>query len=161
MAARPEYEENGVHCSAIINPLAVRTQRVLSFMLRDEWSHFLPESITDLPLVARHASPSEIIILYYLTIPFGIGSYYHLGAYEAERNLRMMIVRAWYSALGLELDDYPGLVHYPENCRYILDVNDFNFEGEYNKLLNRLDYLAKLDTKAYGDGDRSFGCSRG
>ncbi|MES3339398.1 inovirus-type Gp2 protein [Enterobacter kobei] len=43
----------------------------------------------------------------------------------------------------------------------MLDVNDFNFEGEYNKLLNRLDYLAKLDTKAYGDGDRSFGCSRG
>ncbi|MBN6251015.1 hypothetical protein, partial [Escherichia coli] len=42
--------------------------------LRDEWSHFLPESITDLPLVARHTSPSEIIILYYLTIPFGIGS---------------------------------------------------------------------------------------
>ncbi|WP_224479559.1 hypothetical protein, partial [Escherichia coli] len=41
---------------------------------RDEWSHFLPESITDLPLVARHTSPSEIIILYYLTIPFGIGS---------------------------------------------------------------------------------------
>ncbi|MGS3276220.1 hypothetical protein ACB284_28675, partial [Serratia marcescens] len=40
----------------------------------DEWSHFLPESITDLPLVARHASPSEIIIFYYLTIPFGIGS---------------------------------------------------------------------------------------
>ncbi|MGR8843066.1 hypothetical protein ACPZ8S_22925, partial [Klebsiella pneumoniae subsp. pneumoniae] len=36
--------------------------------------HFLPESITDLPLVARHASPSEIIIFYYLTIPFGIGS---------------------------------------------------------------------------------------
>ncbi|MFZ8535046.1 hypothetical protein ACO1ZR_19900, partial [Klebsiella quasipneumoniae] len=43
---------------------------------RDEWSHFLPESITDLPLVARHASPSEIIIFYYLTIPFGIGSYH-------------------------------------------------------------------------------------
>ncbi|MEG3704107.1 hypothetical protein V5297_10790, partial [Escherichia coli] len=41
---------------------------------RDKWSHFLPESITDLPLVARHTSPSEIIILYYLTIPFGIGS---------------------------------------------------------------------------------------
>lgn len=92
---------------------------------------------------------------------FNKDAYYHLGDYEAERNLRMMIVRAWYSALGLELDDYPGLVHYPENCRYILDVNDFNFEGEYNKLLNRFDYLAKLDTKAYGDGDRSFGCSRG
>lgn len=45
-------------------------------MLRNEWSHFIPEFITDLPLVARHASPSEIIILYYLTIPFGIGSKY-------------------------------------------------------------------------------------
>ncbi len=44
-------------------------------MLRDERSHFLPESITDLPLVAHHTSPSEIIIMYYLTIPFGIGSY--------------------------------------------------------------------------------------
>lgn len=63
--------------------------------------------------------------------------------------------------LGLELDDYPGLVHYPENCRYILDVNDLNFKGEFNNLLNRLDYLAKLDTKIFGDGDRNFGCSRG
>ncbi|HCB1469195.1 TPA: inovirus Gp2 family protein, partial [Citrobacter freundii] len=98
---------------------------------------------------------------FHLGLFFNKDAYYHLGDYEAERNLRMMIVRAWYSALGLELDDYPGLVHYPENCRYILDVNDFNFEGEYNKLLNRFDYLAKLDTKAYGDGDRSFGCSRG
>ncbi|MHC9353997.1 YagK/YfjJ domain-containing protein, partial [Enterobacter ludwigii] len=62
---------------------------------------------------------------------------------------------------GATSEDYLGLVHYPENCRYILDSNDFNFEGEYNKLLNRLDYLAKLDTKVYGDGDRSFGCSRG
>ena len=58
-----------------------------------------------------------------------------------------MIIRDWFTTLKI--------------CRYILDVNDFNFEGEYNKLLNRLDYLAKLDTKAYGDGDRSFGCSRG
>lgn len=44
---------------------------------------------------------------------FNKDAYYHLGDYEAERNLRMMIVRAWYSALGLELDDYPGLVLLP------------------------------------------------
>lgn len=87
-------------------------------------------------------------------------AYYHLGDYETESNLRMMIVRAWYSAQGLEFDDYPGLIHYPENCRYILDINDFNFEAEYNNLLNHLDYLAKLDTKFFGDGDRNFGCSR-
>ncbi|EFB9599416.1 TPA: inovirus-type Gp2 protein, partial [Escherichia coli] len=35
------------------------------------------------------------------------------------------------------------------------------FKGEFNNLLNRLDYLAKLDTKIFGDGDRNFGCSRG
>ncbi len=91
---------------------------------------------------------------------FNKDAYYHLGDYETESNLRMM-VRAWYSAQGLELDDYPGLIHYPENCRYILDINDFNFEAEYNNLLNHLDYLAKLDTKFFGDGERNFGCSRG
>lgn len=84
-----------------------------------------------------------------------------MGDYETESNLRMMIARAWYSALGLELDDYPGLVHYSENCRYILDVNDVSFKTEYNNLLNRLDYLAKFDAKLFGDGDRNFGCSRG
>ncbi|WP_394811562.1 YagK/YfjJ domain-containing protein [Enterobacter roggenkampii] len=40
-------------------------------------------------------------------------------------------------------------------------MNDFNFGDVHNKLLNRLDYLAKLDTKVFGDGDRNFGCSRG
>lgn len=98
---------------------------------------------------------------FHLGLFFNKDAYYHLGDYKIESNLRMMIVRAWYSALGLELEDYLGLVHYPENCRYILDSNDFNFEAQYNSLLNRLDYLAKLDTKVFGDGDRSFGCSRG
>ncbi|ELK0174683.1 inovirus Gp2 family protein [Escherichia coli] len=98
---------------------------------------------------------------FHLGLFFNKDAYYHLGDYETESNLRMMIIRAWYSALDLELDDYAGLVHFPKNCRYILDVNDFNFEDEYKKLLNRLDYLAKLDTKLYGDGDRNFGCSRG
>lgn len=59
-----------------MNPPAVRTQRMLSFMFRDERCHFLPELIADLPLVARHLSPSEIAVIYYLTIPFGIGSKY-------------------------------------------------------------------------------------
>lgn len=61
-----------------------------------------------------------------------------------------MIVRAWYSALGLELDNYPGLVHYPENYRYILDINNYKFSVEYCSLLNRLEYLSKYDTKVFG-----------
>ncbi|MBN6692271.1 hypothetical protein, partial [Escherichia coli] len=42
----------------------------------EKWSHFLPEFIADLPLVARHTSPSKIAIIFDLTIPFGIGSKY-------------------------------------------------------------------------------------
>jgi hypothetical protein len=32
-----------------------------------------------------------------------------------------MIINAWYSALGLQLEDCPGLVHFPENGKYILE----------------------------------------
>ena len=52
----------------------MRAQRMVGFMFREKWSHFLPEFIADLPLVARHTSPSKIAIIYDLTIPFGIGS---------------------------------------------------------------------------------------
>lgn len=45
---------------------------------------------------------------FHICLFFNKDAYYHLGDYETESNLRMMIVRAWYSALGLELDDYPG-----------------------------------------------------
>lgn len=54
--------------------LRMSTQRVLSFMLRDKWSHFLLEFIADLPLVARHTLTSETALICYLTIPFGIDS---------------------------------------------------------------------------------------
>lgn len=98
-------------------------------------------------------------------------AYYHLGNYETESNLRMMIIRAWYSALRLDLEDYPGLVHYPENCRYILDKNDFRFKEERNNILNRLDYFQKLIKKfmmimtkildAFGDNVFNNGLSDG
>ncbi|MDM8927965.1 inovirus-type Gp2 protein, partial [Escherichia coli] len=61
------------------------------------------------------------------------------------------------SALGLELEDHQGLVHFPTNGRYILDINDPDFPEQYQRLLARLDYLTKLDTKA--SGQRNFGYS--
>ena len=94
----------------------------------------------------------------FILVFFNKDAYYHLGDYETESNLRMMIVRAWHSALGL--DDYPGLVHYPENCRYILDINNYKFSAEYCSLLNRLEYLSKYDTKVFDEERRNFGCSR-
>ncbi|AGP46866.1 hypothetical protein SOD10_39360 [Serratia plymuthica] len=68
----------------------------------------------------------------------------------------MMITRAWYSALGLELEDYPRLVHFPYNCRYILDRNSADYIYEHGELLHRLDYLTKLDSKIYEEGERNF-----
>ncbi|MCP6484195.1 inovirus Gp2 family protein, partial [Klebsiella pneumoniae] len=82
-------------------------------------------------------------------------------SYLFNKALRNLIVRAWYSALRLETEDCRDLVHFPDNCQYVLNVNDPDFDIIYNELLERLDYLTKLDTKVFGEGDRSFGCSRG
>lgn len=57
--------------------------------------------------------------------------------------VHFLIVRAWYSALRLEIEDCRELVHFPENCRYVLNVNAPDFDIIYNDLLFRLDYLAK------------------
>lgn len=88
---------------------------------------------------------------------FNKDAYYHLGNYERSDTLRGLITGAWYSALGLELEDHQGLVHFPANGGYILDINDPDFPEQYQRLLVRLDYLTKLDTKA--SGQRNFGYS--
>ncbi|EOV9702217.1 inovirus Gp2 family protein [Cronobacter dublinensis] len=94
---------------------------------------------------------------YHLCLLFNKDAYYHLGDYEQENTLRAMITGAWYSAMGLHLDDYQGLVHFPENCRYVLNSNHPDFQYHYQDLLNRLDYLAKTETKIFGEGYRNFG----
>ncbi len=98
---------------------------------------------------------------FHICLFFNKDAYYHLGHLKHSGTLSNLIVRAWYSALGLELEDCREIVHFPDNCRYVLNVNDPDFDIIYNELLERLDYLTKLDTKVFGEGDRSFGCSRG
>ncbi|UAN56210.1 inovirus Gp2 family protein [Serratia sp. JSRIV004] len=97
---------------------------------------------------------------YHICLLFNKDAYYHLGDYNQEDNLRGMITAAWYSALGLKLDDHQGLVHFPDGCRYVLDTNSPDFNEHYQDLLERLDYLSKVDTKVFGEGDRNFGCSQ-
>ena len=97
---------------------------------------------------------------YHICLLFNKDAYYHLGDYEREDNLRGMITAAWYSALGLHLDDCPELVHFPDNCRYVLDSNASDFQEHYQGLLERLDYLTKVESKVFGEGDRNFGCSQ-
>ncbi|HAT2832027.1 TPA: inovirus Gp2 family protein [Klebsiella oxytoca] len=97
---------------------------------------------------------------YHICLLFNKDAYYHLGDYEREDNLRGMITGAWYSALALQRDDCPDLVTFPDNCRYVLDNEDTDFEDHYQALLTRLDYLTKVESKVFGEGDRNFGCSQ-
>lgn len=97
---------------------------------------------------------------YHICLLFNKDAYYHLGDYEREDNLRGMITGAWYSALALQRDDCPDLVTFPDNCRYVLDNEDADFEDHYQALLTRLDYLTKIESKVFGEGDRNFGCSQ-
>ena len=97
---------------------------------------------------------------YHICLLFNKDAYYHLGNYNQDDNLRGMITGAWYSALGLKQDDHLGLVHFPDNCKYALDTNRADFQQNYQALLTRLDYLTKVESKVFGEGDRNFGCSQ-
>ncbi|HFN4590893.1 TPA: inovirus-type Gp2 protein, partial [Escherichia coli] len=35
-----------------------------------------------------------------------------------------------------------------------------DFQQNYQALLTRLDYLTKVESKVFGEGDRNFGCSQ-
>lgn len=96
---------------------------------------------------------------FHVCLVFNEQAYNKLGDDKLDTTLRMMITRAWYSALGLEPEDYLGLVHFPENCRYILDGNSADYIYEFGELVHRLDYLTKLDSKIYEEGERNFGGS--
>ncbi|EES9057103.1 inovirus-type Gp2 protein, partial [Escherichia coli] len=50
------------------------------------------------------------------------------------------------------------LVHFPAWPAVWLARND---DTGFQQVLERADYLAKESTKAYGTGERNFGCSRG
>lgn len=80
---------------------------------------------------------------------------------EVERkNMAQRIRMAWASALGMSVENTIGLVHFPQNATYHLNVNSVGFQESYQALFYRLSYFAKLDTKHYGDGKNNFGSSR-
>ena len=60
-------------------------------------------------------------------LPFFYKDAYYHRDYERSDTLRGLITGARYSALGLELEDHQGLVHFPANGRYIPDINDPDF----------------------------------
>ncbi len=87
-------------------------------------------------------------------------AYYHLGDFNLDEDtLRTMITSAWCSALNLTPEEGQRLVQYPANGKYTLNCDDVLNEIYPSDLLNRIDYLTKVKSKAFDDGYRSFGCS--
>lgn len=87
--------------------------------------------------------------------------YWGLGDFiKTEGTLYVFIQQAWCSAIGVNYPAERYLVHIPDNAVTWLDNNNTNNESTIFELNQRCSYLAKEHTKYYGDGERSFGCSR-
>ncbi|RUO25998.1 inovirus Gp2 family protein [Aliidiomarina minuta] len=98
---------------------------------------------------------------YHVLLLLNRDRFHCLGDYGAKQgNLAARIKKAWASALGLQQSKTMGAVHFPENCLYALDINSDTFNEVYPALFFRASYMAKLETKRYGEGSRSFGTSR-
>jgi len=98
---------------------------------------------------------------YHVAVFLNRDTYAHVGRYDSENdNMASRIRRAWASALGITVEYLGGAVYFPDNSTYKLNTRGGDGGSEYGKLFYRLSYLAKLDTKSYGDWKHSFGCSR-
>lgn len=99
---------------------------------------------------------------YHLCLFFNGNAYRSLGKFELGRsNMYNRIVKAWASALAVEVINAQGLVHIPKSPSYLLErmmiiTKDFALRA----LFMRLSYFAKVDSKHYGDRRHHYGCSR-
>ncbi len=98
---------------------------------------------------------------YHVLLLLNKDTYAHLGRFSSTcTNLVNKIRKAWASALRIDAQMFASLVHVPDNPIYYLDSNAQDFAQVVDDLMYRVSYLAKKETKQYGDGFRSFGCSR-
>lgn len=75
-------------------------------------------------------------------------------------SLYQRINRAWARSIGLWEEQAAGLVEYPRNGEYSLDVSHQDFVSQFLDLFKRLSYMAKIRTKDYGGGADCYGASR-
>ncbi|WP_123422783.1 inovirus Gp2 family protein [Vibrio crassostreae] len=97
---------------------------------------------------------------YHLVLLLNKDVYHSLGRFDQKGNLSDMIKKAWCRALDIKADEGDTLVHFPDNPTYWLEQNSDKFDQQVDSLFKRVSYLAKVETKLYGDRSRSFGCSR-
>lgn len=99
---------------------------------------------------------------YHLLIVLNKAAYWRLNNFDSPESLAGKIKKAWCSALGLDYPEYGKLVHFPENCEYVLTRDDaINRSPEYMGFMRRVLYLAKLRTKVCETGRRRVGYSWG
>lgn len=115
---------------------------------------------------------------YHVALFLNKDGYYNLGRYSEwgdddwmdvpvdpraprSNSLADCITDAWANALGCDPRQVVGLVYFANEGVYHLNVSGPDYVVQFQALFLRLSYLAKADTKQYGDGRRSFGCSRG
>lgn len=122
-------------------------KRVHPCTMRHVWARERADAVTD------H---------YHVAIFLNNDAYSHLGDYNRNgRNLSTKIVEAWASALGLDEYVARNLVHFPVDTPvYYINRNAADYPQTFASAFYRLSYLAKLETKYYGDRSRSFGCSQ-
>lgn len=97
---------------------------------------------------------------YHLVLLFNRDTYYCLGKYGSKNiNLANRIIKAWNRALGMDNDFEHTLVHFPANPIYHVENSLLSLYNGFFDLFYRASYLAKVETKNYGDG-HVFGCSR-
>lgn len=79
---------------------------------------------------------------------------------EQTRGLSRMVFNAWVRALKLNDKKYKRLVYIPEKCSYALTKSHISYQDNYDAMIQRVMYLAKINTKHNDDGWRSFSCSQ-
>lgn len=97
---------------------------------------------------------------YHVLLLLNKDAYFQLGPYtEYGGTLALTIRQAWMSALGVSDAKYHFLAQFPEYPCYYLNAKTLVTDGIYQRLIERISYLAKERSKQYGDGERNFGCS--
>ncbi|EEV6195599.1 inovirus Gp2 family protein [Escherichia coli] len=48
------------------------------------------------------------------------------------------------------------MLHFPENCKYVLDSNSPDYIHEFGELVHRQEHLSKLESKIHKEGEQNF-----
>lgn len=96
---------------------------------------------------------------YHVVLLFNKDKFFKLGAYDCPGSLSNIIMCAWCSALGEQVEGGSRLVEFVNNGRFYLNQRDAGFEEDLEDFIYAISYLAKIKSKNYNENKRSFGYS--